>query len=141
MQPNECFNGHRLTRRIRNWHLDSTDGKNAILGLGCAAGVGTTVMSAALGTTGCTVQVDTTNTAGSSTAYVTLTYGSVSAVVSHTTVHWHHRVVVAEVGCVCCDSLAWSTFAELCSPVLAAYTACTAMDPVTGFAHCLAAMQ
>lgn len=70
--------------RIRNWHLDSTDGENAILGLACAAGVGTTVMSAALGTTGCIVQVDTTNTAGSSTAYVTLTYGSVSAVVSHT---------------------------------------------------------
>lgn len=60
-------------------------------------------MSAALGTTGCIVQVDTTNTAGSSTAYVTLTYGTVSAVVSHTTLRWHHQAVIAEVGYVYCD--------------------------------------
>lgn len=39
--------------------------------------------------TGCTVQVDTTDTAGSSTASVTLTFGSVSAVVGHSALSWH----------------------------------------------------
>ncbi|KAL0035306.1 hypothetical protein WJX77_000193 [Trebouxia sp. C0004] len=75
---------------VRNWHLDSLDGANAatpniISGSGFSCGSGLTgVMSLAGATagTGCTVQVDKTDTAGSSTASVTLIFGSVSAVVN-----------------------------------------------------------
>ncbi len=74
--------------RVRNWHVDSLDGVNAatsdlVSGSGFACGSGLTgVLSVVASTgTGCTVQVDKTDTAGSSTASVTLTFGSVSAVV------------------------------------------------------------
>jgi len=78
--------------RVRNWHLDSLDGVNAatsdiVSGSGFACGSGRTGVLSVVATTGtgCTVQVDKTDTAGSSTASVTLTFGSVSAVVGHST--------------------------------------------------------
>ncbi|DBA74581.1 TPA: hypothetical protein ACH3X2_009453 [Trebouxia sp. C0005] len=75
---------------VRNWHLDSLDGVNAatpniVSGSGLSCGSGLTGVLSVVGSvtgTGCTVQVDTTDTAGSSTASVTLTFGSVSVVVS-----------------------------------------------------------
>ncbi|DBB14474.1 TPA: hypothetical protein ACH3X3_004761 [Trebouxia sp. C0006] len=74
---------------VRSWHLDSLDGVNAatsdiVSGSGFACGSGVTGVLSVVATTGtgCTVQVDKTDTAGSSTASVTLTFGIVSAVVN-----------------------------------------------------------
>ena len=66
--------------RIRNWHLDSVDGVNAVSESSLACGAGATgVMSVAASATGCTVEASEADTAGSSTASVvlTVTLGSV----------------------------------------------------------------
>ncbi len=102
--------------RVRNWHLDSLDGVNAatsniISGSGFSCGSGLTGILSVVGSTtgtGCTVQVDKTDTAGSSTASVTLTFGSVSAVVGHSAFLWnpwqltclHQHVVGASAICL-----------------------------------------
>jgi len=57
------------------------------------------VMSVVAVSTGCEVQASETATSGSSTASVTLTLGSVSAVVSSTTLR-RHRGIMFETGVV-----------------------------------------
>lgn len=77
--------------------MDSLDGVNAatpniVSGSGLSCGSGLTGVLSLVGSvtgTGCTVQVDTTDTAGSSTASVTLTFGSVSVVVRHSAFLWY----------------------------------------------------
>lgn len=66
---------------IKSWHLDSSDG-TAVAGvdLTCGAAVTGVFGVSSLGT-GCLVQADRSATAGSATASVTLTAGTVSAAV------------------------------------------------------------
>ena len=91
--------------RIRSWRFDSLDGANAAAqtgpGNGFYCGVGAAGVFSVSGPTGgspssngCLVQVDRTNTGGTSTASVSVTSGTVSATVRTARRSWRRIVIV-----------------------------------------------